>query len=181
MKEFKLSRSLLSGYYVAILASFFLFQLLRDLIVTVWTVWFVSVLKALFNIDATSKGPAYISLLLICFLIVFLIRRFVIEVVDLHASNENNTNSENWVLLFLVFGFFIYTVNQVFTQPMPTEWFPEVVIKFFGGEANSLINVPATPEDKNTWTIIPWLWTIGPLAFMYVRTIASKFTDGDKG
>jgi len=178
MKEFKLGRSILSGYYVAVLISFFLFQLLKEPIVSTWTTWFVSALKEVFKIDATSRGPAWLSLVFICFLIVFIIRRFVVEILDLHSSKDNSPAWENVVLGFLILGFFFYTINKVFDQPMPKEWFTDPFIKFLGGQSTDMNNLPIT--EKNTWTIVPWLWTVGPLVFMYIRTIASTFKNGDK-
>ena len=180
MKELKLTRSLLSGYYVSIMVSFFLFQLIKEPIVNIWTTWFMSFLKSVFKIDATSRGIAWLSLLFICFVIVFIVRRFVVEVLNLYADDESYTNWEVGFLTLLVLGFFIYTVNQVFSQPMPSEWFPEFAVKLFGGQSNTNSVFTYTVEDRNVWTIVPWLWTVGPLAFMYFRTIASKFQTGAK-
>jgi hypothetical protein len=179
MKELKLSRSLLSGYYVSVMISFFLFQLIKDPIVTIWTTWFMSFLKSVFKIDSASTGIAWLSLVFICFVLVFIIRRFVVEVLNLYSEDQPYKNWEAGFLGFLVLGFFIYTVNQVFNQPMPSEWFPDFVIKLLGGQSTSSL-VSYTIEDRNVWTIVPWLWTVGPLAFMYLMTIASKFQTGAK-
>lgn len=181
MNEFKLNRSLLSGYYVAIMISYFLFKLLKEQIVSVWTIWFLSFLKSVFKINATTNGYTWLSLIFICFIVTFIIRRFVVEVLDLHSSNKEGSDWENTVLAFLIFGFFIYTTNQIFSQPMPREWFPEIIIKLFGGDQNTLGGLAtASIEERNTWSIVPWIWTIGPLAFMFTRTLAAKFKSGEK-
>jgi hypothetical protein len=180
MKELKLTRSLLSGYYISVMISFFLFQLIKEPIVNIWTTWFMSFLKSVFKVDAASRGVAWLSLIFICFVIVFIVRRFVVEVLNLYSDDEKYKPWESGLLALLIFGFYIYVVNQVFDQPMPREWFPDLVIKLLGGTATGISLVTGSTEDRNLLTIVPWLWTIGPLAFMYVRTITSKFQTGDK-
>ncbi len=180
MKELKLNRSLLSGYYVSILISFFLFQLIKESIVNLWTTWFISFLAAAFKINATTSGATWLSLVFICFIVVFVIRRFVVEVLNLYSDNESYKPWESGVLLILVAGYFIYVVNKVFSQPMPSAWFPDFLVKLLGGNGEGIEVVALSVEEKNAWTIVPWLWTIGPVAFMYFRTIASKFKSGEK-
>ena len=180
MKELKLTRSLLSGYYVSVMIGFFLFELIREPIVSIWTTWFVSFLKSIFGIDATTTGMSWLALLFVCFVIVFMIRRFIVEVLNLYSNDEDYNEGEKVILLLLILGFFIYVVNSVFRQPMPSGWFPDVVIMLFGGQSDTSSVLNSTVEGRNTWTIVPWLWTIGPVAFMYFRTIAAKFKTGEQ-
>jgi hypothetical protein len=174
MKEFKFSKSLLSAYYVATLISFFVFQVAQDLIGRV-AAWILSLLSSL-NFKIQTDGPIWLVLFFVCLVITLLIRKFVVEKLDLFAKGEFEKSWQIWFFGMLVLGFFIYILNLSFpSQPMPREWWPKWFIRFLGGYKNSYPEeYVITVEEVNLWSIVPWIWHIGPIAFLYLSTFQKK-------
>lgn len=178
LKEFKLSRGLLSSYYIAAIFSFFLFQLpmVKEVIKGTAT-WLISALKVAAGIEI-SNTSAWLTLFLVCFCITFAMRRFVVYPLGFYINDEGAPTWELIALALLVLGFYIYLLNQVFIdQPMPASW-PRFLLRLLDGYKNTFsVATPATIEERNTWAVVPWFWLVGPLTFMYVRTKLMKDKD----
>lgn len=173
MKDLKLSRSLLSSYYVSAIFSFFLFQLIHDQVIA-WTSWVLITLNTAFGWVVSGDGPIWFALFLMCFGITTLIRQLIVMPLGFYNDNESARNWELWVLLLLILGFYIYLLNNVFqSQNMPPE-LPAWFVRLVGGTRGSTLLSAQAFQESNTWTIIPWLWNIGPIAFMYYIHLKNK-------
>ncbi len=173
MAEFKLSRGLLSAYYIAVLISYPLFRLIKDSI-NVWVTWLISAIKVSTGATLQGNAPLWLSLFFVCFAITFLIRKFIVQPLGFYINDEGATNVELWVTLFLILGAYIYFINQVFSQPMPTE-LPVWIMKLVDGYKHTFVTTSVTSiEENNTWVIVPWLWNIAPIAFMYFNVRLKK-------
>lgn len=175
MKEFQFGKSLLSAYYVASLISFFIFQVGQDLIGRVAS-WILSFLSVIIGFRFQTNGPLWLALFLVCFLITFLIRKLIVEKLDLYVKDSFPKAWQTWLFGFFVLGFFIYIINLSFpSQPMPTDWWPKWFIRFLGGYKNSYPEeFVLSIEENNLWSIIPWIWHLGPVTFLYVSTFQKK-------
>ncbi len=171
MKEFKFSKSLLSAYYVASLVSFFLFQVARGLISQI-AAWVLSFLSVILGFKVQTNGPLWLALFGVCLIITLLIRKFIIEKLDLFVKDEFAKSWQIWVFGLLVLGFFIYIINLSFpSQPMPNDWWPKWFIRFLGGYKNSYPEeFVLSVEENNLWSIVPWIWHLGPIAFLYISS-----------
>lgn len=168
MGEFKLTRGLLSAYYIAVLISYPLFNLIQDLINS-WVTWLVSATKVATGISLQSSGQLWLALFFVCFVITAIIRKFVVQPLGFFINDEGAPTWELWVTLFLVLGAYVYFLNQIFAQPMPKEW-PIWLLKLVDGYKNTFFVTSSDSAENQTWVIVPWLWNIAPITFMYVRT-----------
>jgi len=167
--DFKPSRKTLSSYYIAAIFSFFLFQLISDLVIK-WSNWIASVLTTTARLDVQGDGTLlWLVFFFTTFIFTFLIRRFVVQSLGFYIDTEGAPYWELIILFFIVFGFDIYLLNQVFSQPMPTQLFPQPLIYFLDGGRNTF-PTGNNVAISNTWSFVPWFWNIFPLVFMYVRT-----------
>jgi hypothetical protein len=160
LSDFRLCRKTLSSYYIASMFSFYLFGLSKNLVLT-WYNWFSSFI-ANFTEDGLQNNTAtWFVFFLSCFSITLLIRHFVIQPLGFFVEEEDAPKWELWILLFLVLGGYIYNLNQIFLQPMPS-WLPNFLVSMMGGiKPDQIIS---------TWNWAPWLWNIGPVVFLFVRT-----------
>jgi hypothetical protein len=166
MAEFKLSRKLLSAYYIAALISYPLFDLIKESI-NIWVAWLVSATKVATGASLQGNASLWFALFLVCFAVTFAIRKWIVEPLGFFINEEGANNVELWVTLFLVLGAYIYFINQVFNQPMPTEW-PIWILKLVDGYKHTYtVTSVQSIEENNTWVIVPWLWNVAPIAFMY--------------
>ena len=174
MGEFKLTRGLLSAYYISVLISYPLFNLMKDVIIG-WVTWLVSVIKVTTGATLQGNGPLWFSLFFVCFAITFLIRKFVVQPLGFYINQEGGNNVELILLLLLVLGSYIYFLNQVFTQPLP-EW-PVWLLKLVDGYKHTyMVTQVSGVEERNAWVFVPWLWNLGPIAFMYFRVLVKPVT-----
>jgi hypothetical protein len=152
-----------------------LFQLLNGVVQDL-TTWLVSALKTTAGISINNTS-IWICLFFVCFFITFLIRKFIVQPLGFYIRDEGAPSWELFVLVLLVLGFYIYLLNQVFDQPMPSSW-PTSLLKLVDGYENTFANAGNAPlEERNTWSVVPWLWNIGPIGFMFVRTRLMKDKD----
>lgn len=166
MGEFKLSRGLISAYYIAVLISYPLLSLFQDAIRNIVS-WLISVVKVTTGATLQGNESLWFTLVFVCFVITFLIRRYVVEPLGFYINQEGATNVELGIMLFLVVGAYIYFINQVFQQPMPLNW-PIWILKLVNGYKNTYsVTSVQSIEESNTWIIVPWLWNLGPILFMY--------------
>jgi hypothetical protein len=178
MKEWKFTKPLLSSYYIAAIFSFFLFQLTKPMVISV-TSWVISFLGEFFGIKLIGNGPTWTALFFVCLFFTTIIRRIVVEPLELYVTKEANDLWEVWILGFLVLGFYIYTLNLVFdSTPMPSDWWPEWLIRILGGFENTYITPGLqTVSQRNAWVVIPWIWLLGPIFFLYIKTVTVKKAD----
>ena len=173
ISEFKLSRGLFSSYYIAGIFSYFLFELTKEWIISL-TTWVINVVETELGYKVNNPST-WLFLFFVCFLITFLIRRYIVYPLGFYINEEGAPTWELIVLGCLVFGSYIYLLNQVFDQPMPSNW-PKQLLKLVDGYKNTF-SVSQTNQslvERNTWAIVPWLWTVGPILFMIARTKLSK-------
>ncbi len=155
MNELQLNRRLLSAYFISILFSTLLFRLsfFRGLIRKGRDVM-ESFITNLTN-QNVSELISWISLISVCFLIVFTIKRFIVEPMGLYMdADEDLTRLESGILLILIAGSLIYYVNIYFGQSMPSNS-PEIIQSLLVGEGGKYES------------LIPVLWNIGPLVYLY--------------
>jgi len=181
----KLNRQVLSSYYVAILISFFIFRPAEPLIYT-WAQWLISAIETFSGYIIIGNGPTWLVLFFVSFLITFLIKSIIVDYLGMSVDDSGGKYPELLFTLLLIMGMYIYMMNDVFSaQPMPAEWLPEVLITLLGGYNNTyaLSLNQANIASQNTWSILPWLWYVGPIAFIYLRILTSRYAaakaDGD--
>jgi len=177
LDEFKVSRGLLSSYYISAIFTFFMFQipLAEDLIRNVSS-WLINALEVLFGFTI-DIGGIWIVLFLVCFFFTSMLRRFVVYPLGFYINDEGAPAWELIVLTALILGFYTYLLNQVFTEPMPLQT-PEPILRLVDGYDNTYRAVgPQSSQEAITWSIVPWFWYFFPLAFMYVRTKLMKDKD----
>lgn len=176
--DFKPSRKTFSSYYIAAIFSFFLFQLISDSVIK-WSNWLASVFTTVLKINIQgNSNMLWLIFFLTTFIITLLIRKFIVQPLGFYIHTEGAPIWELIILFFIVLGFDIYLINQVFSQPMPADWFGQPLIYFLDGgqntyPANSNISI------RNAWSFVPWFWNIFPLLFMYVRTKLVIKKEGD--
>ena len=168
-QRFKPTRLLFTSFYVASLISFNIFRLIPGLLET-WTTWVLSLLVELVPAQNLSSYVEWWALILVCVTITFLIRNYVIEPLGFYV-NGNATNGQELIGLgFLVMGFYIYSFNQFFPSYIMPQTFEFFNILF--GESSPVTNDIVV---SNTWSIIPWIWYLGPVAYMYYIFVKSEF------
>jgi len=155
MNELRLTRRLLSAYYIAVVLSIFVFQvpIVKDLLAQIQA----SVESFILNImnQTVSTLFSWVSLFIVCFLVVFLIRRFVVEPLGFFMDVDNDLNTiQTIVLTVAILGCLIYNMNLYFGQPMPSE-FPKFMFDYLGTKQGNADSLPYL------------LWNLGPMVFMY--------------
>ncbi|MEM1312772.1 MAG: hypothetical protein AAGF07_04915 [Patescibacteria group bacterium] len=170
-----INRQKLAGWYISIIISFFVFNLAKELIVNVFSDWTASVLIIILNNNLSDTFISWAALFIVCLAIVWLVEWTVVEALNFLPDNEDYSWLSLGVLFALTLGSFLYILNSVFDQPMPQEIFPDMLAKFLGGNSTNSSSFPDSVEDNNVLTLSPWLWTLGPLVFIWIKTIASKF------
>ena len=159
--DFQLNRKTLSSYYVSAIISTFFFELVQNWVVR-WSNWVTEVIGNITNAPMNSTGALWVSFILACFLITLLIRRFIIAPLGFFIDEEGAPGWETTVLTFLILGFYLYQINQIFSQPMPN-WIPTFLVRAVGGFKTTVLVAPP-------WQAMAWFWNIGPIFFMFVRT-----------
>ncbi|MEI6728294.1 MAG: hypothetical protein WCK98_01500 [bacterium] len=167
--DFKLRRKILSTYYIAVVFSYFIFRVIAPFITT-WVRESARFLTQNTTFNFIESGRFWLFFLFFCFIITFLIRRFVVEPLGFFIEEEgDDTWWENVIMAILILGLYIYLLNQLFTFPMP-EWTPEWLARLLGGYKNTFLAFSSQTEEQLSWPILPWIWYIGPIVFMYFRT-----------
>lgn len=160
LSDFRLCRKTLSSYYIASMFSFFLFGLLDNLVLD-WHKWLSNFVANFTENGIQSQTAIWLIFFLACFSITLIIRHFIIQPLGFYVEEEGAPNWELTVLLFLVLGGYIYNINQVFGQSMPS-WLPNFLVSMLGGAK--------LEETVAVWDFMPWVWNIGPVLFLFVRT-----------
>lgn len=180
MPGIKVNKIIISAFYIATLFSFLFFQLLEPIIIST-TAWLIGLVQLVFNVRFVGEGPLWLALVIVCFVLVNVIRKLITEPLGFFVNEDGATGSETAILAFLVAGFFIYILNQVFvTIPMPREWFPEWLIRSFDGwrEASG---ARLAPNTRAVWAIVPWIWHIGPIGYLYYVFLKSAYVKKSAG
>lgn len=177
IEEFKISRGLLSSYYIAAIFTFFFFQLpIASEAVESSSAWIINFLFIILSIQIPT-GSVWIILFLVCFFITSLLRRFVVYPLGFYINDEGAPVWELVALSLIVLGFYIYLLNQVFAEPMPQQT-PKALLHFLDGYKNTYRSLsPTSTQELVTWSIVPWFWYVFPITFMYVRTKLMKDKD----
>lgn len=175
LDEFKISRGLLSSYYIAAIFTYFFFQLpmITNLVlgVATWLISFVTVTAS----TSVADSNVWYFLFFVCLCITTLIRRLIVHPLGFFINDEGAPAWELGVLTALILGFYIFLLNQVFIDtPMPSN-IPTLLVRAVDGYYNSYqMNSQTTLEVRNTFAIVPWFWYIAPISFMYVKTLLMK-------
>lgn len=167
---FNWSKADFSEFYLATLMSYFLFQLFKLPIQQV-TNWLRATMDVLFNLSLKDSGQQWTFLVIFCFLLVSIIRIFLIEPFGAKFNVKSRNSWDTFFTGFFVFGFFIYTVNLGFKQPMDSRW-SDLIIKLTNGWENLYDTRGLRGSESAFLTIVPWIWIAGPLASFYY----SRFT-----
>ncbi len=164
---------LVSSYYISILFATVLFQLdaIRWLVSSIHE-WIASSLQAITTITI-PYWVYWFLMLFAAFLIITLLKIFIIDPLELHANDSDTRNWQVWLFAFLVLGLFIYILNLNFSQPMPSE-FPGFVVKIFQGSRNTPGVEINSVAESNFYSIFPWIWQLGPMMFMYYYANQAK-------
>lgn len=156
--ELRPTRSLISAYYISILFSTLIFRLeFSKTLVAAGQDLFASFLVNLTNSQAS--WISWTALFLTCFLIVFAIKQFIVNPIQLYITDESENINEFETFFFTLFvtGALIYYINVYFGQPMPPG-IPNGIRDLFG--------------EGNARYQVDWLWNLGPLVMLWfiVRT-----------
>jgi len=168
MDELKPSRKLFSSYYVAVIISFFVFQLFGESWAEFSRGVLITFLSNLFNQDFSVGASLWWIFFFSMLAITLIIRRFIVEPLGFFIDSEDGAVWWDLLLMFLlVFGFYIFLLNLTFKYAMPSQFNLEV-IRFLGGYRNTYL-----PGDPNPLAgsnpYITWFWYLAPLAYMYIR------------
>lgn len=121
MRELKPTRQLLTGYLISLLILVTLLlrvEQIRNIISNIknFAVLFLGKITPSLSADWIS----WLSVILTCFLILFLIKKIFVDALHLHSDDESGRNAwESGVFSIAVFGAFIYYVNTYFNLTMP--------------------------------------------------------------
>jgi len=172
LEQFETGRKNLSGWYVAILISFFVFQPLHDWIIKIAD--FMIKMLDLAGIKITDQNGIWIILFLTCFLISLAIKMFFVDNLSINIDKDGGSGGEKLWLGFLLIGMYLYVFNKIFSeQPMPT-FFPKFVVNLVGGYASSF-TASGDNFSSNTWIILHGLlWHLGPVATFWIGANLQK-------
>ena len=159
----------LSEFYLATIFSLFLFRLFDSLIILL-AKWVISLLSVIVNYNI-SPGQVWNVLLVVTVFITLLFRSFLIKPLGLKIDKPAGSNLEFWVTIIAVLGFYLFTINSVFTLvPMPTSY-PEWFIRAANGYANTYGDTVSNVVTQSFWSAVPWVWILLPIACFYYPVI----------
>ena len=169
----KITKKNLTGFYLAGVFSFFFFQLeiIASLVLSIAD-WFYSVIVSIFATQfqkSPSNALFWFCFLLIAVFVTMLVKISVTDPLGMYSEEESTPTWELIILFLLVFGAYIYLLNNSFSQPMPTSVFQTQLIRLLDGAKNTGAIPISSVEETKTWQFVHWLWNIGPITFMYVR------------
>ncbi len=158
-----------SSYYISVLLSYLFLRLpiFKELLTQIST-WLLSVL-ANFNFNVVGNGPIWLVFFVSSVILTLIVQMFVVFPLGLYINKDIgfNSNIEKTILFILIFGSQIYLLNEIFRQPMPSEWLPQWVIKALGGEFNTYRVTKSSGFSENAWVAMQYIWYLGPTAFLY--------------
>lgn len=168
--NFNFNRRTLSSYYVSILISYFLIQLIEPLVRT-WTVFFADYFAVSDSTSFLATGRQWVVFYLICLIILILVRQFIAEPLTLFVDTDDGKGWEASILVLVLLGFYAYLLNQIFEYPMPREWWsPNWLIRLLGGyRATYLPGIPRASYQEEWW-LLPWFWFLAPIGIIFART-----------
>ncbi|NJK71163.1 MAG: hypothetical protein HC932_02805 [Thermales bacterium] len=108
---------------------------------------------------------------LICFLIVWILRKFIVQPLGFYVNGTASSGFEIILLSFFVLGFFIYSINRLFPEYSMPAVIPGPILKLLGASQTEFFR---STEERNVWSVVPWLWYFGPIAVMYSMFINEK-------
>jgi glycerol uptake facilitator-like aquaporin len=127
--------------------------------------WLIDALQALFNFQ-TGINQVWYSLFIVCFILTIIIMQYVIVPLGLKIDKQSSSSWETLLTFLLVFGFFIFMLNQVFEAVnMPGDW-PIWLLRTFGGYDKLNLDL-VDNSNRNFWSFIPWIWLLGPILVFY--------------
>ncbi len=167
MRNIKPTRLFITSFYVSSLVSFYIFQLIPDLLFT-WTQWILSVFATNIQFEAIGETTVWWALLCVCMAITFMIRKFIIQPLGFYVNGNASSDGELVILSILCLGFYLYSFNTLFPEyTMPATF---NLINILLGDSRNFLTV----EERDIWTIVPWIWYIGPIAYMFSMYLRSE-------
>lgn len=168
MKELQVSKSLLSAYFFASVFFYYLISNLSPLgeLVTKIQWWIFDFINTADTQKATADMQAWLpwlTLFLASFVLIFIIKNFIVEPMQIHLNDSYAQPVELAVLAIFSFGAVVYLVNTSFPLQLMPSVTPDWVVKLFGGISESV-----TRFESRKWDFVPWLWTVGPLVYIYL-------------
>ena len=158
-----------SSYYISVLLSYFFLRLpiFKELLTQIST-WLLSLL-ANFNFNVIGNGPIWLVFFVSSILLTSAIQMFIVIPLGFYINKDIgfNSNIEKITLFVLIFGSQIYLLNEIFRQPMPSEWLPQWIIKAFGGEFNTYRIAKSSGFSENAWAAMQYIWYLGPTLFLF--------------
>jgi hypothetical protein len=161
LSNFQLSRKVLSSYYIAVIFSALLFRRIRPFVID-WSNWLTDITSGLIRASFETVGASWLMFFVSCFILTVVIRQFVVEPLGFFIKDEGAPNWELGIIVFLVLGAYIYNLNLIFGQPMPS-WLPDFLV-------NLVYGIKPGQLTKSSWDFVPWLWDVVPIVFMFVRS-----------
>ena len=166
----------LSEFYLATIFSLFLFRLFDSMII-LFARWVLASLSVIFTYDIPN-GQTWNVLISVTLFITLLFRSFLIKPLGLKIDKPAGSNLEFGVTIIATLGFYLYTINTVFTSiPMPTSY-PQWFLRVTDGYKNTFENTINNVVTQSFWSIVPWVWILLPIACFYYPVI--KFGVGSK-
>jgi hypothetical protein len=170
MNQWKLNRGTLSSYFISVLFTTLLFKqsFFFDWIRS--TREFLSdFITRMLNVRASDWGT-YISLVLICFFVVILVKMLIVDPIKFYIEDESGVNSWEILLFFImVFGSFIYYINDFFKIAMPAD-VPKIVRVWLGDSS--------VVESVSDLQFASAFWSIGPLLVLFLIIRGKKAAGG---
>jgi hypothetical protein len=171
-----------SSYYISTLIVFFLIQVkIIANIITSISYWLINFISVSGYKDAISDNKVWLILWACVVIFTFLLQTYVIQPLGFYIDKEDRLGGWDRIAGFvLLFGTQIFLINKVFDQPMPPNFVPIPpawnvnLIRLLGGFENTFANSKETEADKFLWQVRDIFWNIGPIAFMYIKTILIK-------
>lgn len=175
-----------SSYYISVLIVFFLIQVkIVENVITTISYWLVSFIAANGYKDAIADNKVWLILWLAIIIFTLLLQQYVIQPLGFYIDKGDRLSGWDRTFgLVLLFGTQIFLMNKVFSQPMPVNFLPIPptwnvnLIRFLGGYENTFNALRETDSEKFLWQVRDIFWNIGPVAFMYIKTITSSKPSG---
>lgn len=160
-RQLRPTRGLLSAYYISVLFATLLFRLdfFKEIVFN-GQKFVRELLNQLFKVGPAGQDWAvWFSLFIVCFVVVFLIKEYIVEPIRMYVEDESGVSSwETIIFMIIVVGSLVYYVNYYFRIPMPLD-IADTARRLLGDASISSFDQMKTAEI---------VWNIAPLVVLYL-------------
>ena len=178
-----------SSYYITILLTYFLLQVqfINDTVSYV-SQWIVTLFTLNGYQNALTNGKVWLVLFFSVVIFTFIIQQLIILPLEFFIGRDVKLDGWTKFFMFLfVFGSQIFLINKIFSQPMPQDFLPipeswnVFLIRLLGGYDNTFNVFSETGMERTLWQVRDIIWYIGPISFMYFKTLLVKDSPSKEG